>query len=75
MTVYSMANQAAIETLLDFCVKIGDQLGMKEIEGLPLDEWLYKRKIERMESLLIQIEDANPALAAKFQGNARRIPP
>jgi hypothetical protein len=67
MTIINLAHQASIETIFDFCVIVSKQLNLKEIDGKPVDKWLTERKMERMESILIQLEDADPALAAKFQ--------
>ena len=67
MTLVNLAHQASIETIFDFCVIVSKQINLKEIEGIPAETWLTQRKMERIQSILIQLEDSDPALAAKFQ--------
>jgi hypothetical protein len=66
-TIINLVQQASIETIFDFCLIVSKHLNLKEIDGIPVDKWLSDRKFERMESVLIQLEDLDPALAAKFQ--------
>ena len=66
-TIVNLAQQASIETIFDFCLIVSKHLNLKEIEGIPVEKWLLDRRLERMESVLIQLEDLDPALAAKFQ--------
>ena len=62
-----MAQQAAINALLELCMILAGRAGLQQIEGLSLLDWFQKQKLEHMENMMIRIEDLDPALAAKLQ--------
>ena len=43
------------------------QQGVSGIEGMSFVHWFQKEKIKQLESILIQIEDKDPAFAACLQ--------
>jgi hypothetical protein len=72
----SLVQQAEIEVLLFMLEKLMKALGVSTIDGLTFTDWFQKEKIKHLESLLIDIEDKNPASAAYLQsivdGSKRR---
>ena len=45
------------------CIEAGfRELGVPTIEGVPLRQWLDKRRIVELEKVLLEIGDSNPAL-------------
>jgi len=67
MMVSSMVQQAETEVLLSMCEMLARRLGIDKIDGLTLTDWFQREKVSRMDVMLIELEDKNPALAAKFQ--------
>ncbi len=65
--VTGMVQGAETEALLELCQVLARRLGIREIDGLPLIDWFQREKVARMDSMLIDLEDKNPALAAQFQ--------
>jgi len=63
----TMAHRASVDTLLEFCLILAKHLNIQEIEGMPPVDWFQKRKLEKMENVMIKLEDKDPALAARFQ--------
>jgi hypothetical protein len=67
MTASSLAHQASLEALADFSIKMAEQLNIKEMDGIPLDGWIQKRKEEKIESILTAIENTSPDAAATLR--------
>jgi hypothetical protein len=63
----STVQQAEIEVLLFMVEKLMKQQGVFGIEGIPFVDWFQKEKLKQLESILIQIEDKDPASAAYLQ--------
>ena len=58
---------AAIDTQYAILRCIAKQLGLTELDGLPLEEWYQKSKFERVEKTLLETEERSPGLAARLQ--------
>jgi len=43
ITLENLAHQASIETLFEFCTKLSEKLDIKEIDGIPVQEWFNKK--------------------------------
>jgi hypothetical protein len=71
--VRGLIQQASFEGILELCKKIAAQAGITEIDGLPVYSWFQKMKLEKLDELLIGLEDCDPALAAKFQAKIDEI--
>jgi hypothetical protein len=67
MMVTGMVQGAETEALLELCQVLARRVGVHEIDGLALIDWFQREKVARMERMLIDLEDKNPAIAAQFQ--------
>jgi hypothetical protein len=62
MTAVLLCQQVECRILLA-CLEAGfQQLGVPNIEGVPLRQWLDKRRATELEKMLLTIGDSNPAL-------------
>lgn len=66
-TLTTMTHQASVDTLLEFCLILATHLKIQEIDGMSPVDWFRKRKVEKMENIMIKLEDKDPAVAAKLQ--------
>jgi hypothetical protein len=53
--------------LLGLALSIANHVGLRDLDGLPVQKWYERQRLVEMERFLIQIEDVNPALAAVLQ--------
>lgn len=58
--------QAALEAGLK-------ELGVENIEGVPVSEWISKRLVLELQDVLIGMENHNPASAAQTQARIEQI--
>lgn len=42
------------------------ELGLEKIQGLSIGEWTNRRRVEELQTVLIAVEDQNPAFAAQL---------
>jgi hypothetical protein len=60
--------QAAETRTLRACIEAGfRELGLREIEGLPISQWIAKRQQAELELVLLATGDKNPALYDAIQ--------
>ena len=53
--------------LLGVTLAIAKHIGLNELDGLPIQNWYEKQRLAELEKFLIEVEDADPALAAALQ--------
>lgn len=60
-----------------FTLRVAAAAGLTQLDGLPLNKWIDKRRIEELEKMLIKVEDSAPDLAALIQQqiDAWKLPP
>ena len=62
----SLAIHAAEDHALAACIEAGfRELGLREIEGLPISQWLAKRRAVELESVLLAMGDKDPTAYEK----------
>ncbi|CAN5179944.1 hypothetical protein BH23VER1_BH23VER1_17220 [soil metagenome] len=64
----NVALQAQIETLTELAEKIAASVGLEAVEGLPVRQWIDRRKNARADEILVGLEAADPGMAASVQG-------
>ena len=63
----SICSTVQIEALLYLCRVLGERVGFKEVDGLPILEWFQRNKLAQVQKELLRLENASPAFAARLQ--------
>ena len=58
-------NDALVMSLIVFCLELAEHTGLKEIDGVPVVQWLRRRVKANATEALATREKANPARAAR----------
>jgi hypothetical protein len=71
----SLVQESQIEVLLSLCQIMATRSGLTEIKGLSILDWFQREKQSRVDAILLELEDKDPAVAAFLQSvvdNSRR---
>ncbi|HRH94849.1 MAG TPA: hypothetical protein PLB55_02890 [Prosthecobacter sp.] len=60
-------DMADFDALMDLVLVLAERAGVTELDDVPLRDWWRRRSRERLEMLLLEFEDKNPAVAAHLQ--------
>jgi hypothetical protein len=67
LMIHNMATRADFESLLEMCSFNAENSGWKKEQIAALIELRRRKSIQKLEEILISIEDTNPGYAAKLQ--------